>query len=324
MFAFPSRPVFAVARPSRLGAVFATLCAVFLVAAFAAAPAAVAQDDDLFGDLSPDATLADAGSAPAAPAPAADAGAAPAEGAAVDAAASGAESADGEEAPKGENYLVWMFRSLGVFFTIVFSVLSLSMVALIVVNVLALRRDVVAPEELATKFGALLDENRFQDAYQLAKDDESILGKTLAVGLSKTSAGYAKAEQAMRDVQEEETMRLEHQIGYLALIGNLAPMIGLFGTVVGMIASFQAIAAGGAAPSPQKLAEGIATALFTTELGLAIALPALFAFDFLKNRLARFMLDVPVLSENLMGRFANVQAPKTPSTPPQRPTGSPS
>lgn len=322
MFASPSRSVFAVARSSRLGAVFATLCAVFLVAAFAAAPAAVAQDDDLFGDLSADATLADA--APAAPAPAADANAAPVEGAAVDAAASGAESADGEEAPKGENYLVWMFRSLGVFFTIVFALLSLSMVALIVVNILALRRHVVAPEELATKFGALLDENRFQDAYQLAKDDESILGKTLAVGLSKTSAGYAKAEQAMRDVQEEEMMRLEHQIGYLALIGNLAPMIGLFGTVVGMIASFQAIAAGGAAPSPQKLAEGIATALFTTEIGLAIALPALFAFDFLKNRLARFMLDVSVLSDNLMGRFSNVQAPKAPSTPPQRPTGSPS
>ncbi len=321
MLASPSRSVFAVARSSRLGVLFATLCAVFLVAAFAAAPA-VAQDDDLFGDLSSDATLADA--APAAPAPAADANAAPAEGAAVDAAASGAESADGDEAPKGENYLVWMFRSLGVFFTIVFAVLSLSMVALIVVNILALRRDVVAPEELATKFGALLDENRFQDAYQLAKDDESILGKTLAVGLSKTSAGYAKAEQAMRDVQEEETMRLEHQIGYLALIGNLAPMIGLFGTVVGMIASFQAIAAGGAAPSPQKLAEGIATALFTTELGLAIALPALFAFDFLKNRLARFMLDISVLSENLMGRFANVQTPKAPSTPSQRPTGSPS
>lgn len=320
MFAFPSRPVCAADRSSRLGKIFATLCAVFLVAAFAASPVVVAQDDDLFGDLSPDATLADAGSAPAAPAPVADAPAAPVEGAAVDAAASGAES---EETPKGENYLVWMFRSLGLFFTLVFSLLSLSMVALIVVNVLALRRCVVAPEELATKFGALLDENRFQDAYQLAKDDESILGKTLAVGLSKTSAGYAKAEQAMRDVQEEETMRLEHQIGYLALIGNLAPMIGLFGTVVGMIASFQAIAAGGAAPSPQKLAEGIATALFTTELGLAIALPALFAFDFLKNRLSRFMLDVSVLSENLMGRFANVAAPKAPSTT-QRPTGSPS
>lgn len=321
MFASPSRSVFAVDRSGRLGAAFATLCAVFLAVAFAAVPA-VAQDDDLFGDLGPDATLADASGAAPAPAPA-PVPAADASGAAVETAASDAGSADGEEAPKGENYLVWMFRSLGLFFTVVFALLSLSMVALVVVNFLALRRDVVAPEELAAKFGALLDENRFQDAYQLAKDDESILGKTLAIGLSKTSGGYAKAEQAMRDVQEEETMRLEHQIGYLALIGNLAPMVGLFGTVVGMIASFQAIAAGGAAPSPQKLAEGIATALFTTEVGLAIALPALAAFDFLKNRLARFMLDVSILSDNLMSRFSNVAAPRSASAP-QRPTGSPS
>lgn len=319
MLASPSRSVFAVDRSGRLGAAFATLCAVFLAVAFAAVPA-VAQDDDLFGDLGPDATLADASDATPAPAPVP---AADASGAAVETAASEAGSADGEEAPKGENYLVWMFRSLGLFFTVVFALLSLSMVALVVVNFLALRRDVVAPEELAAKFGALLDENRFQDAYQLAKDDESILGKTLAIGLSKTSGGYAKAEQAMRDVQEEETMRLEHQIGYLALIGNLAPMVGLFGTVVGMIASFQAIAAGGAAPSPQKLAEGIATALFTTEVGLAIALPALAAFDILKNRLARFMLDVSILSDNLMSRFSNVAAPRSASAP-QRPTGSPS
>ena len=117
-------------------------------------------------------------------------------------------------------------------------------------------------------------------------------------------SGYEKASQAMQDVTQAESMRLEHQLGYLALIGNLAPMIGLFGTVVGMIASFQAIASGGAAPSPQKLAEGIATALFTTELGLAIALPALAAYDILKNRLARFILDVAVVSESFMGRFS--------------------
>lgn len=103
-------------------------------------------------------------------------------------------------------------------------------------------------------------------------------------------------------------MRLEHQLGYLALIGNLSPMIGLFGTVIGMIASFQAIATGGAAPSPQKLAEGIATALFTTGVGLAIALPALAAFDILKNRLARYVLDVAVISDSFMGRFSEVKS----------------
>ena len=264
--------------------------------AFASAP--VRAQDDLFnfGD-EPAAEQA------AEPAAAADAPA--------DSAADGPDAAAGEDAPKKQNYLSWMFHALGWFFTLVFALLSLAMVALIVMNIVSLRRSVVAPPELTEQFGELLDENKFQEAYELAKDDESLLGKVLATGLARMPNGYEKATQAMQDVEQEETMRLEHQLGYLALIGNLAPMIGLFGTVVGMIASFQAIAAGGSAPSPQKLAEGIATALFTTELGLAIALPALAAFDILKNRLARFILDVSVISDNYMGRFSNVEVKPT-------------
>ena len=259
-----------------------------------------AQDDFDFGGAEPAAV------APAAP-EAADA-AAPAADASGD-----ADAAGGNETKKSDNYLMWMFRSLGWFFSIVFSLLSLTMVALIVINIVALRRQAIAPEELAEGFAKLLDENKFQDAYELAKDDESLLGRVLATGLARMPSGFEKATQAMEDVEQEETMRLEHQLGYLALIGNLTPMIGLFGTVVGMIASFQAIASGGAAPSPQKLAEGIATALFTTELGLAIALPALAAFDILKNRLARFVLDVAVVSDSFMGRFSDVKTEKRPS-----------
>ena len=237
-----------------------------------------------------------------APAAAADAN----EGAAADAAAAPGADGSAESSGKGENYLAWMCRSLGWFFTIVFSALSLTMVALIVINIVALQRSAMAPDNLVLEFGEALDQNKFQEAYELARGDDSLLGKVLATGLDRMKLGYAKATQAMEDVEQEETMRLEHQLGYLALIGNLAPMIGLFGTVVGMIASFQAIASGGAAPSPQKLAEGIATALFTTEIGLAIALPALAAYDVLKNRLARFVLDVAVVSDNFMSRFSGV------------------
>ena len=218
-----------------------------------------------------------------------------------------AESGDADdsgESKKSDNYLMWMFRSLGWFFSVVFALLSMTMVALIVINIVNLRRSEIVPEALVEDFGKLIDEKRFQEAYECAKDNESLLGQALSTGLARMPSGYEKASQAMQDVTQAESMRLEHQLGYLALIGNLAPMIGLFGTVVGMIASFQAIASGGAAPSPQKLAEGIATALFTTELGLAIALPALAAYDILKNRLARFILDVAVVSESFMGRFS--------------------
>ena len=257
---------------------------------------ACAQDDFSFDEESEPAAAAP--DLPAAvPAVAADAAAQPV-------ADESGDADDSGESKKSDNYLMWMFRSLGWFFSVVFALLSMTMVALIVINIVNLRRSQIVPEALVEDFGKLIDENRFQGAYECAKDNESLLGQALSTGLARMPSGYEKASQAMQDVTQAESMRLEHQLGYLALIGNLAPMIGLFGTVVGMIASFQAIASGGAAPSPQKLAEGIATALFTTELGLAIALPALAAYDILKNRLARFILDVAVVSESFMGRFS--------------------
>ena len=258
---------------------------------------ACAQDDFSFDEESEPAAAAP-------DLPAAVPAAAAADAAAQPAADESGDVGDSGESKKSDNYLMWMFRSLGWFFSVVFALLSMTMVALIVINIVNLRRSQIVPEALVEDFGKLIDENRFQEAYECAKDNESLLGQALSTGLARMPSGYEKASQAMQDVTQAESMRLEHQLGYLALIGNLAPMIGLFGTVVGMIASFQAIASGGAAPSPQKLAEGITTALFTTELGLAIALPALAAYDILKNRLARFILDVAVVSESFMGRFS--------------------
>ena len=258
---------------------------------------ACAQDDFSFDEESEPAAAAP-------DLPAAVPAAAAADAAAQPAADESGDVGDSGESKKSDNYLMWMFRSLGWFFSVVFALLSMTMVALIVINIVNLRRSQIVPEALVEDFGKLIDENRFQEAYECAKDNESLLGQALSTGLARMPSGYEKASQAMQDVTQAESMRLEHQLGYLALIGNLAPMIGLFGTVVGMIASFQAIASGGAAPSPQKLAEGIATALFTTELGLAIALPSLAAYDILKNRLARFILDVAVVSESFMGRFS--------------------
>ena len=79
----------------------------------------------------------------------------------------------------------------------------------------------------------------------------------------------------MQEVGEEENMKLEHRLSYMALIGTLSPMIGLLGTVQGMISSFSVIANSSATPKPKELAEGISTALFTTMVGLAIAIPAI-------------------------------------------------
>jgi biopolymer transport protein ExbB len=149
----------------------------------------------------------------------------------------------------------------------------------------------------------MLNNKQYQDAYEMAKEHESVLGAVLSAGLAKLSSGYEQALEAMQEIGEEENMKLEHRLSYMALIGTLSPKVGLFGTVHGMINSFQTIATGGSTPEASELANGISTALFTTLIGLAIAIPAIAAYNIVKNRVDRLMLEVGILSENLMSRF---------------------
>jgi biopolymer transport protein ExbB len=173
-------------------------------------------------------------------------------------------------------------------------------------NLLTARRDNVCPTELVEGFENHLNEKKYQDAYELAKNDDSFLGQVLSAGLAKLSSGYAQSIEAMQEVGEEENMKLDHRLSYMALIGTLSPMIGLFGTVHGMINSFSVIANSPTTPKPSELAAGISTALFTTLIGLAIAIPALALYSILKNRISRLVLEVGILSEGLMSRFQNV------------------
>lgn len=264
-----------------------------LLAAVLWLPAVSAQDEvNEFGDAAPVAAPAEA--------PAAD----PAE--APDAAPAGAPPiAEAPQAPP--SLLKWTIDSLGLQYTVVFLAMSITLVSLFVMNILSARRDTLVPQELIEGFEEKLNEKKFQEAYDLARADESVLGQVLSAGLAKLSKGYNKAIEGMQEVGEEESMKLEHRLGYMALIGNLAPMIGLLGTVQGMISSFQVIALGGATPKPADLAAGISTALFTTLVGLMIAIPAIAAYNILRNRVSRLLLEVGVTSENLMSRFEDFQ-----------------
>ena len=217
-------------------------------------------------------------------------------------------SGDGEAAAEEDDQSVlgWMFDALGWPYMLVFLGLSFTLVALFVMNLLTARRENVCPSALVESFEAHLNEKRYQEAYEVAKGDESFLGQVLSAGLAKLSSGYSPAIEAMQEVGEEENMKLEHRLSYMALIGTISPMVGLFGTVHGMIRSFRVIARGGGTPKAADLAKGISTALFTTLVGLAIAIPAIAAFNILRNRIARLVLEVGITSEGLMSRFENV------------------
>ena len=254
-------------------------------------PAARAQEDE-------EAVTQD-GAAPAEPA--ADAAAGPA----------GQPAAPAADAPPPEkSKLRWFYESLGKFYSVIFLGLSFCLVALVVMNLLGARRENVVPLALVEGFEQCLNEKKFQEAYELAKSDESFLGRVLAAGLAKLSAGYQPAIEAMQEVGEDENMKLEHRLSYVALIGSISPMVGLLGTVDGMVASFIVIAQSTTAPKPSELAAGISTALVTTLVGLWLAIPAIAIYGLLRNRMARLVLEVGVLSEGLMSRFQNVGVKK--------------
>ena len=231
--------------------------------------------------------------------------------------AAAAAPADGDKAnednkkQEAKSALGWLIEALGIYL-FVFLLISVALVSLMIMNFLAVRRSVVCPPDLIDGFQAHLDEKQYQEAYELAKADESFLGNVLSAGLSKVSTSYKHSVAAMQDVGAEENMKLDHRASYLALIGTLAPMIALLGTVDGMIRSFYTIATAGTSPDANKLAEGISTALLTTLVGLLIAIPAIAAYNIIKNMIQKLVLDVGITSDNLMGRFEKVGTKSSP------------
>lgn len=259
----------------------------------------------------PDAAPAAAPAAPAAPAAGeAPATAAPSAPAAPNTAGKTPEQIAKEkkiEELKNESLLSYYYRSLGLLYTVVFLALSFTFVALVILNGLALRRTSMMPDALVQNFEAALNEKNYQGAYEMAKADESFLGALLSAGMSKLQSGYDAAEEAMNESGNDEAMKLEHRLSYVALIGSIAPMVGLLGTVDGMIKSFRVIEQSGTTPDPASLAGGISTALITTIVGLWLAIPAIIGFGIYKNRLARLLYDVGAVSEGLMSRFQTVK-----------------
>jgi biopolymer transport protein ExbB len=221
-----------------------------------------------------------------------------------------ANEGEGAATQPQQSVLMWFLGALGWRYSLAFLIISFSFVAFLVMNLLSLRRDAICPRHLIDAFEANLNEKKYQEAFDLAKADESMLGQILAAGMQNLQQGYDKAVDAMGQIGEEEGLKLEQRLSYISLIGSISPMVGLLGTVDGMVGSFQKIAIAGTTPKASELAQGISMALVTTLVGLVLAIPAIIAFSLMKNRLTRLVLEVGVAAGNLMSRFEAVSKGK--------------
>jgi biopolymer transport protein ExbB len=227
--------------------------------------------------------------------------------------ASQAVAAEGDktgDAPEKEqkSFLKWLYDSLTLRYVIIFLFITFNLVALLVMNIISVWRDNMVPPVLVQEFEEQLNQKQYQQAYETASNDGSFLGKVLAAGMGKLSAGYEEATKEMQTVGEEENMKLEQKLGYVALCAQIGPMFGLLGTVDGMVTAFDVIANSDVTPRPSELAQGIGTALVTTVVGLWIAIPSIAYYHIVRNFLTKRVAEAGVLAEELMKRFAGVAA----------------
>ena len=214
-------------------------------------------------------------------------------------------------APQKKSLLRWAIDASGPIGLFLLC-LSVYFTALVIKLFMELRLSEAVPVGLVEKLETAIKDRKFQEAYDACRDNDSFLARLVRSGVANLPNGRAEAKEAMNATQDEVVTGMESRISYLAIIGTLGPMIGLVGTIIGMIASFQEIAtASGAQPKPEKVAEGISTALFITLEGVSLSVPAIFFFAFFRNRIAVMAVEsAKVADRTIVALLAAAKQPK--------------
>ncbi len=182
-------------------------------------------------------------------------------------------------------------------------ILSVVGLALFIDNFVNMRKQKLAPPDLVDEVEALIEAGEFQEAMQLCEENPSYFTNVIAAGLPRLNASFDAMEKAVEEMAEEEQLKLFMKLGWLSLIAAVAPMLGLTGTVLGMILAFKVIASSKGAAEPSDLADNISLALITTLLGLFVAIPMTAAFVFLRNRVVKSTLEIAAVVEDIFERF---------------------
>jgi biopolymer transport protein ExbB len=187
--------------------------------------------------------------------------------------------------------IVFSGGPLGIANMLVLIALSIAALALAIDNVLLVRKSAVIPPELAEEVRDLTSGGDLPQAAAACRSQPSFLASVLIQGLAGADGGWPEIEKGMEDATAEQAARLFRRIEYLSVIGNIAPMVGLLGTVTGMLLAFKQVADTEGHAGAAQLADGIYQALVTTVVGLIIAIPSLGAFALLRSRVDQLVAE---------------------------------
>ncbi len=214
---------------------------------------------------------------------------------------SGSTKEEGNSGPIGARGLLTVVRQGGI---LMLPIIGCSIVLLVFVmeRLFFLRRSNVIPRPFVRGVLEQLEEQTLDpdEALQLCAENGSPIAKLFAAAFKKWGRPAVEVEQAILDAGERITPELRKYLRLFNAISNLTPLLGLLGTVLGMIDAFNAIAQADAMGRPELLASGIGSALLSTAAGLCVAIPAYAAYAFFVGRTDRLILEMDGLGQEVV------------------------
>ena len=195
---------------------------------------------------------------------------------------------------------LWQFLQAGGWAMVVLVLLSLLAVAMIVYNFMTLKIDQLVPGEFTENLIEKLEARDTQGARLMCAKNNNIIAKIVLVGLERRSKGKVVMRESMENTARKEIGKLWQNITYLGDIATIAPLLGLLGTVLGMIQAFSVISYAGAGLKPIMLVGGISKALVTTAAGLVVAIPALSFYSFFRGKVQAISSQTEAYATDIM------------------------
>jgi biopolymer transport protein ExbB len=194
---------------------------------------------------------------------------------------------------------LWQIIVAGGEVMLVLAFLSIAAVGLIVYYFLTIKQDILIPQDFQEEVMPMIEGGRYEEAKEVCSGKDNLISGVLLAGLTRIGRDKSVIKEAIQDAGRRKIDDLRQKLSYLADVAAISPMVGLLGTVLGMIQAFNVIAFQTGAVKPILLASGISKAMVTTATGLIIAIPAMIFYSFFKGKVQNFTARLEDVSTEL-------------------------
>jgi biopolymer transport protein ExbB len=194
----------------------------------------------------------------------------------------------------------WVFEGFDYFVLTMLGFASIAGVALIIDAMIHTREVKIAPPETTEHLRSLIAGRQFKELMDFTSTDQTFISQSLYAAIRRAHLKYPAMREALENSVSEQSSNIFRRLEPMNVIGNIGPLLGLLGTVLGMIMAFYAMMEAGGNPKPEQLAGGIGAALWHTFFGLFVAIPCLVVYGLYRTKADKIVTKAAVISEELL------------------------